>query len=398
MSGREGMTTRRSAPGAWAATVVAVLVMLTIGLYIVYASAETREPLLSALPFVLTLTVFLAVGWLLAARMPRHPLGWLLMAIPALFVLQAPFGVLGTALVATAPDAAAWLLWVGGNREDTWTWIPPVGLLFTQIPLRIPDGRLPSTRWRWFSWFTVATIVATSALASASSAEVGPGIPNPVYIAVIGESPWLLPLFGGLLAVSFLGSIASLFARYRHSDAVVRAQLRWVLWGTAIPIAGLILSWFSVVDWRVVNDLVLITYGFIPVSIAVAVLRYRLYDIDRIISRTAAYALVSVVVAGVYAVVVTSVTWLLPTAPSVAVAAATLAAAALFLPALRWIRARVDRRFDRGRYDAARVVESFGQRLRTGADPHGSASDLVDAVERTLQPTSVGLWTREGVR
>jgi hypothetical protein len=138
------------------------------------------------------------------------------------------------------------------------------------------------------------------------------------------------------------------------------------------------------------------SYGLIPIAIAVAVLRYRLYEIDRIISRTAAYALVTLLVLGVYAVVVTSITWLLPGAPAVAVAVATLAAAALALPALRWIRRRVDHRFDRARYDAQRVVESFGERLRNGADPDSAATDLVSAAEQTLQPAAVGLWLVPG--
>lgn len=390
------MNTKKREPerAAWAAIGVtaAICALLAVSMTLAMISAGVA----AILPFALILAVFLAVGGLLATRMPRHPLGWLLMAIPGLFALQIPFQLLGISVRDSAPDLAAWLLWYGGDREDTWTWVLPVGLLFTQIPLRFPDGRLPSFAWRWFSWFTILTIVLGGVVVSTSPAKVGPDLANPVYIPAVRESPWLFVVFATLLAASFIGSIASLFVRYRRADGVVRAQLRWVLWGVAIPVAALIFSWVVITDWELVNQLVLLTYGFIPIAIAVAVLRYRLYDIDRIISRTAAYGTVTVLVLGVYAVIVTSVTWLLPKAPAVAVALATLAAAALFLPALRWIRRRVDRRFDRARYDAERVVEQFGERLRTGADPHTASADLTDAIALTLQPASMGLWVQEG--
>jgi FlaA1/EpsC-like NDP-sugar epimerase len=143
-----------------------------------------------------------------------------------------------------------------------------------------------------------------------------------------------------------------------------------------------------------ISSIVLISYGLIPVAIAIAVLRYRLYEIDRIISRTVSYALVTAIVVAVYALVVTSVAWLLPDATTLGVALATLSAAAFFLPVLRVTRRLLDRRFNRAQYDAERVVVAFGDRLRTGADPHTAASDLADAVERTLEPSVVGVWTR----
>lgn len=387
------MTSRRVVgTRSWPAHVTAAI---TFVLLVVGAGLEmTAREVLDGLPFVLTLTVFLAVGWLLAARLPRNPLGWLLMAVPALFVLPFPIGLLGLALLEIAPDAAAWLLWFGGSREDTWTWLLPVGVLFTQIPLRFPDGRLPSPRWRWFSWFTIAAILTSSAIISTSSEYVAPGVANPAHLPGIIDNGWMwILIFAGLLATSFIGSVASLFIRYRRADQVARAQLRWVLWGTAIPVTALVLGWFAPETFEFLDQVVAFSYGLIPVSIAIAVLRYRLYEIDRIISRTTSYAIVSLVAVGVYALVVTSVTWLLPRAPAVAVAVATLVAAGLFLPLLRGVRRVVDRRFDRTQYDSQRVVDAFGERLRTGADPHSTAADLRHAVERTLQPTAVGLWT-----
>lgn len=385
----------------WLAHLVGVAVLA----WLVMAAAASAGPLpWDTLPILLVLVTCLAVGWLLAWKRPGNPLGWMLMAVTWLFTVGIPLALLGNALLDTAPAVARWLLWFGENREDTWTWLPPVGLLLTQVPLRFPDGRLPSERWRWFSWFTIAAIVFGSAVLSASPAEVAPAVANPVHVEGLLDSPWLLGVVFGSLAVSFLGSSASLVMRYRAAGEVERAQLRWVLWAVAIAACTLVISWIANAGWfadedlEVFNVLGLVAYGLIPISIGIAVLRYRLYEIDRIISRTAAYALVSLLVVAVYAVVVTSTTWLLPGLENVGVAVATLAAAALFLPALRWIRRRIDRRFDREQYDAQLVVERFGEVVRTGADPHSSAADLLSAVEATLKPDSVGLWTPGGPR
>jgi hypothetical protein len=186
--------------------------------------------------------------------------------------------------------------------------------------------------------------------------------------------------------------VASLAVRYRRGDRTLRAQLRWVLWAVAVATASLALSWLLPEGLSYLDSWILALYALIPIAIGVAVLRYRLYDIDRIISRTAAYAVVTLVTVGTYAVVVLASTLLLPRLPSVGVALATLAAAAVFLPALRGIRRAVDRVFDRARYDAQRVVDAFGERMRSGADPQRATEDLTTAIERTLQPTSIGIW------
>jgi hypothetical protein len=370
---------------------VAALIALMLALTVVVL-VDADGDVVGGIPFVVLLAVFLLVGWLIAWRRPENPLGWLLLAVPGLFTLGAPAMMLGEALLDTAPGVATWLLWYGSDREDTWAWLPPIGLLLTQIPLRFPDGRLPSPRWRWFSRITIVVLVASSALLSTASVEVYPGVANPVGVDGIAESPLVLVVFAALGA-SFLGSLASLVVRSRRAGAVEAAQLRWMLWAVAIIVVVLIGSWLLPDDWTAVRSTLLIVYGLIPAAIAVAVLRYRLFEIDRLISRTASYALVTSIVVGVYATVVTSVGLLLPGASTLGVALATLAAAALFLPALRITRRVLDRRFNRAQYDAARVAEDFGQRLRTGADPHTAPVDLLVAVERTLEPAVVGIWT-----
>ncbi len=121
-----------------------------------------------------------AVGWLLASRIPRNPLGWMLLFVSGCFALAAPAYLLGDALAESHPAVAAWFLWYAGGDETGWIWLPPVGLLFTQVLLRFPDGRLPSPRWRWFSNFSIVLLVAGTVLISAAYAEVRPGVANPV--------------------------------------------------------------------------------------------------------------------------------------------------------------------------------------------------------------------------
>ncbi|MCY7299923.1 MAG: hypothetical protein LH616_12010 [Ilumatobacteraceae bacterium] len=390
MTARETLRTS----SIWAhviAALVAVMLIMSVTL-----AARLTDVLVLQLPFFVLIAVFIVVGWLLAARRPDNPLGWLLLTIPGLFSLGAPAVLLGEALLESAPTETAWLFWFGYDRPDSWVWLPPIGLLLTQIPLRFPTGQLPSPAWRWFSGFTIAALVIGSLLLSTASVEVAPGIPNPAYIDGIGDS-LVVPLTFGALAIAMIGSLASLFVRARRAGSVEAAQLRWMLWSVTIIVLVLIANWVGVLPnddgWGAAQSFVPLMFGLIPVSIAVAVMRYRLYEIDRIISRTAAYALVTLVVVGVYALIVTSVAWLLPDAPTLGVALATLTAAAVFLPVLRTVRRLLDRRFNRAQYDAERVVESFGERLRTGADPHTAPVDLLGAVERTLEPNALGLWT-----
>lgn len=380
---------------SWIAHVVAAIVVAMLAVSVALA-ARVEGGLVPLIPFLTLLGVFIAVGWILASRRPENPLGWLLLAVPGLFTIGSPATLLGEALRETAPTVTAWLFWFGYDRPDTWAWLPPIGILLTQIPLRFPTGQLPSPGWRWFSAYTIVALVVCSLVLSTASVEVAPGIPNPVHIDAVIDDSIIGVLPFAAIALAMIGSLSSLFVRARRAGPVEAAQLRWMLWSVTIVVLSLIVAWSlpgEGDDWSAVQLLVTLLYGLIPISIAVAVLRYRLYEIDRIISRTATYALVTAVVVGVYALIVTSVAWLLPDAPTLGVALATLAAAAVFLPVLRTVRRLLDRRFNRAQYDAERVVESFGQRLRTGADPHTAPSDLLGAVERTLEPEVLGIWT-----
>jgi hypothetical protein len=200
--------------------------------------------------------------------------------------------------------------------------------------------------------------------------------------------------------VLVVGSLVDLCLRWRRAIGVERLQFRWFAFGVSIVAVEFVVdqTWqaispasyaaFAPFEW--IPQLCL---NAIPITIGIAVTRHGLYEINRVISRTVAYSIVTAAAVGVYAAVVSSVTFVLPDAPSFAVAAATLAAAALFLPVLRAVQRRLDRRFDRERYDARKVVDEFGERLRGDADPTGVTPDLIRAVDKALQPASVGVWT-----
>jgi hypothetical protein len=379
----------------WLAHTLALIVLTLIVLQVAFGIATGVE-FLDGLPFVFVLIAALAVGWLLAVRLPRNPLGWLLIAIPTLFTIGGATSALAELLYPVAPLVSTWLyVLFGSEGVDNWSWVPPVWLLLCQLPLRFPTGRLPSPRWRAFQWFSIGALIVCSTTILLDTPEATPGIPNPVHLEGVGGQPAVVLLAFGSLGVAFIGSIASLFIRYRGANVIERAQIRWVLWAVAVAVGSLIGTWLFLVFVPGVNvsGVFLTTYSLIPIAIGVSVMRYRLYEIDRIISRTASYAIVSVVVIGVYLLVVSSVQLILPGLPAIGVALATLAAAALFLPVLRWVRRHIDRRFDRERYNAEKVVDAFGEHLRTDLDPHSTSGELLDAVERTLQPTSVGIWT-----
>jgi hypothetical protein len=268
--------------------------------------------------------------------------------------------------------------------------------MLTQIPLRFPTGQLPTPGWRWFSRFSVVSLVVSTAFLSTMTAEVYPGVPNPVHVpGPTGQLPPQIVVVGAVFPAVVSVSLGSLIVRYRRGDAPTRAQVRWVLWSVTIAWVAFAIDGLVPARFTVVHDWILLLFSLIPISILVAVRRYRLYAIDRIISRTAAYAIVTLLVSGIYAFAVTSATSLLPNLPSIGVAVATLLSAALFLPVLRRVQRRVDRHFDRERYNAQEVVEAFGEHLRRDFAPNATGDELIEAVRKALHPSAVGLWTTE---
>ena len=394
---------------------LASLGLVSEGVYLAVALPRHDDLLTFTPSFVVFSLSMLVVGWILAWKRPGISLGWIVLGMALLTTAAGPTCAIGLATLDSNRPLAGWMLWYGGPSQ--WSWVPVVGLLLTQLPLRFPDGRLPSPRWRWFSRWTIGSLAVCSVvfatvsptLTSADSAV--PSLRNPTFLPLWGSASDAVPVLIALLLLgsSGIGSVASLFVRYRRAGAVQRTQLRWIFWAFAVVVAGLVLGWISALLFGTttgigavisdVGDTVSgISDALVPLAILFAVLRTGLYSIDRIISRTAAYAIVTLSTLAVYGGCLLLVSLLFSGLPAIGVAIATLAAAAVFLPLLRWVRRAVDRRFNRAQYDAQKVVEQFGQRIRDGADPHTAGADLLGAVGQTLQPTAFGLWTREDVR
>jgi hypothetical protein len=269
-----------------------------------------------------------------------------------------------------------------------------VGLLVCLL-LLFPTGRPPSRRWWLFVWVVVAGVVLFSVGAglAPNRYEEFPGVENPFGVAglatVLG---WIDGVGGVLFVAGFLGALASLVVRFARARGLERQQLKWFVYAAGLGVAVLVLP-TPIPDFL---EWTLAPVG-LSVAAAVAVLRYRLYDIDRLINRTLVYGLLTAVLGLCY--VAGSLVFLLAVGagrgpPSWLVAAATLAAAAVFRPARRRIQAAVDRRFNRRRYNAAKTIEAFNARLRDEVDLDTLSAELVAVVDQTMQPTRISYWLR----
>jgi hypothetical protein len=283
-------------------------------------------------------------------------------------------------------------------------WAPGIVLLGLLI-LVFPDGRLPSSRWRWLIWAyaTVAAlwIAGTVVITAGALIDHRTQVDSSGNLLLLSSSDpaagwWNVVqlVFFPLLAACWLASLAGQAVSYRRSSGERRQQLKWLLAGTAFVLVGaplsILLSLVRSPSWA--GILVLAGFVALPVSIGVAVLKYRLFDIDRIISRTVAYAIVTGLLVGLYAGLVLLATRVLSFHSTVAVAAATLAAAALFNPVRKRVQLRVDRRFNRARYDADQMVAGFAARLKDTVDLDSVRDDLASVASQALEPAHVSVW------
>jgi len=348
-------------------------------------------------PVVATVTAA-TVGAVLAGRRPRHPVGWLLLAVALCLTASgvagsyAPYGL--EARPGTLPAAA----WVAMYYPAT-ALAGFAGLGF--VLLLVPTGSLPSPRWRWWAWFAAgapAVLVLAMPLAPRPPQERYHAVDNPLDLRPFDGA--LLLANRALLAVAVLGILVgagSLVVRFRRARGVERQQLRWVVLAAALTGAGMLASFVLVAAGNevLVGWVAGVCVVFLPLATGAAILRYRLFDLDRIISRALAYGIVTVVLGAAYASVVLLLGQVLGRRSSLAVAAATLAVAWAFQPLRRRVQAAVDRRFDRRRYDAARTIQAFSARLRQEVDLDALTAELLRVVDRTMQPTRVSLWYSE---
>ena len=354
--------------------------------------------------FVLT---FSTVGVLIVARQPGNPIGWLLVACAVGYALAGLTNAYSSYGLHTRPGelpgvplaavVSGGLFLAGGGPAATF------------LLLLFPTGGLPSRRWRVVGWLAgvgmvlavAGMVLAPGPLGGEPEAPANPlGIPGRENLLRLVEAVGLVAFF-----IAVFGSVASLIVRFRRARQVERQQLKWLSY--AAVLVGLA-ALFQVVLFAVWGDTTLTSslangaftgaLACVPVAIGIAILRYRLYDIDQFISRTLVYVLLTVVLGLGYAGMVLGLGQLFGgvtgNPPSWAVAAATLAVAALFQPARRRIQDVVDRRFNRRKYDAAKTVEAFSARLRDELDLDTLSVELLDVVDQTMQPTAVSLWLR----
>jgi hypothetical protein len=335
---------------------------------------------------------FLTVGAYLAGRRPGNPVGWLLLgwgAVMAFGCLTGAYVDRGLVRDPGSLPGPNWVAWAEGV-----VWHPAFGLLAFLL-LLFPHGRLPSPRWRPFAWLTVAVYLSLSLSAALSPKAVNlyyPQASPPLRLPVAGLADtafdWLI---GGQLLV--LGAaLLSLVVRLRRATGEERQQVKWFVYTVVVVVAVFVATTLALGAGYLFP-----LFGLIPVAVAVAVFKYRLYEIDRLINRTLVYGLLSALLAAVYVALVFVLGRLLDRVAGesgLAVAGSTLAVAALFQPARQRIQALVDRRFNRRRYDAARTVERFSDRLRDHVDLDTLSAELLAVVDQTVQPASASLWLR----
>jgi len=340
------------------------------------------------------------VGGLVVSRRPGNPVGWFFLAgafIGGLHSLAAAYAIYGLLVDPGSLPFAGLGAWFSKATQI----VGPV-FGFVLLPLYFPNGRPPTPRWRLITWITLGLlpVVMVPAAFSPGEAVYGTGIPNPLAVEALRPAadalrPFVLASYIGLMFAAAL----SLVVRLVRSEGEERQQIEWFVFAAALVPVWFVLNapveQASPVLFGVLDSLVI---SGVPVAAGIAILRYRLYDIDRIINRTIVYAPLTAVLIVLYfgAIVVSQQAFIFLTGEqsTLAVVASTLAIAALFNPLRRRTQAFVDRRFYRRKYNAAKTLENFAGTLRNETDLGALSDELVWAVRETMQPAHVSLWLR----
>ncbi|HEX5465542.1 MAG TPA: hypothetical protein VFW92_02590 [Candidatus Limnocylindrales bacterium] len=344
----------------------------------------------------------LSTGAILALRRAENPIGWLFLvggSVEAILFVAAQYATGGLSGVWHLPAtlAVAWL--------QTWLWLPGIACMTVFTFLYFPTGRLPGPRWTWVRDGAIAgLVVACIGLATSPGRIVNLGtVDNP-----IGNQSPLAGLILGLGFLCFFGtlglSVASLVVRSRRGALVERLQIKWLAYAACLVGILFVPATISSGDpilprgaSLLLADLLIVSVLLVPLGIMVAILRYRLYDIDRIVSRSVSYLAVTGILIAIYIVSIVLLTRVLPFGGPIGTAASVLVAVAFFSPIRQAVQKAVDRRFDRERYDAEATVAAFAADLQTEVDLEAMRANLVEVVDRTVHPAKASLWLRQGL-
>jgi hypothetical protein len=378
---------------AW--TLAGLTVLLTVAL-VPLSLAARQDPFAAGGASVVIALAFTAIGLVVAWHRPRNLIGWFMLALGPGFISQIDSGlydVVSYRLGHQLPIAPVVLVFYHMS-EPGLALIPLIILLF-------PDGRLPSPRWRWAVGGYLALAVIDTLVQGQMSVyalthhRTQVDTTGQLLLSNGAYGAFFAPV-GFIFFASWLVSIGYQVVSWRRASGERHQQLSWLMAGGAAALASFLAAAFTGAahgGWQVVSDVLVCGVAALPVGMGVAILKYRLYEIDRIVSRTLAYAIVTGLLVGVYAGLVLLATRVLTVSSPVAVAAATLAAAALFTPVRRRVQRLVDRRFNRVRYDGERTVEAFAARLKDAVDVNMVQTDLAGVVSQALEPTHVSVWT-----
>jgi hypothetical protein len=375
------------------------------------ASARFDPGLGMIVLFALLAFTFTTVGAVVASRRPENPIGWifcaggLVLSVTVSAIDYADYALQASSALLPGVQYAAWI--------GSWALVPTLLLVATMLFLLFPDGKLSSREWGFVAWTAVIASVM-GALGDALGREnVGSYlgfIANPV--AVGGTVDNIVDTLGGfglvLLALCFLASVAAPFVRLSQARGQERQQIKWFAYAAAMMVSGLLVIALLGTGYSALSELMwdlgwlvgTLGFAFLPVATAIAILEYRLYDIDRIINRTLVYGSLTVILVAVYfgGVTATQASFRELTGqgkqPQLAVVASTLVIAALFNPLRQRIQAFIDRRFYRSKYDARKTLEAFSAKLRDETDLDALRDDLLSVVKETMQPAHVSLWLR----
>ena len=396
------MTTRTRLLTIFVLGVIMLIAMVVLA--VVMPSVSGAAPNIGFFAFLFVgLWLYWGLGALIVVRADGHVVGWLFSVAAAMMASVFGCFALGYVLVSgERPDPLGPWIWLVGQL----LFPPAIVLILPAVALTFPTGTLPGSRWRWPVGLVAAMVAVRMLVIVIRPGPMGTGGPdNPATPWQTAVSPGLLGVLDLLAAVTSLSillaaglGVAAIIVRFRRSVGDERQQLKWFL-AASTPAAVLLPISLSPLAsaFPLANLLSAATLPIVAVSIAIAILRYRLYDIDRIISRTISYGLITALLVTVFLVVnlgLQSVLSSVAKTNSVAVAGSTLLAAALFTPVRRRVQRLVDRRFDRARYDGERTAGAFSVRMRDATDLPTVTADLSGTVRKAMAPSSLVLWLR----